>query len=212
VFIQSKLLSYRIVERDEGRKKIRKIILSLLMLAIIVGLNKPSNAWLRDANIANSCDSLGLGWLMGFYLTGEKRISESSSFGVYYLPPLSLSGQSQPVSMLQIGFNSQFFGNKSSDIALSYCLGAIGLNSDSASWAIFPDSWSAYNGHVAGWTVLPDVGLALSWRVMNQLTFKLQTLLYMPDFFEFGYKYSDNAELGVGLGEPFQFINMRYCF
>ncbi|MFH1826805.1 MAG: hypothetical protein ABH823_05935 [bacterium] len=187
---------------------IRKAFIAFLVLILV--FVSTSVAWLRDANIADSKDSLGLGWLLGaYYLTGEKAIDSESTLGIYYLLPIA-QPSANPVSLFQISYNRQVFGEINSGFAMSYNLGAYVLPFSDASWAVFPESWSEYRAKVWGLTILPDIGVGLSWKLFDPLVFRLHTILYLPSLLEFGYQYSENIEIGLGIGMPGQLLSFRY--
>lgn len=75
-----------------GSKASIRFLISVILMIFILDFSAVSStfAYMRDANIHDSGDSVGVGWFGGFYLTAEKRFWEESSVGLYYLPFLDV--------------------------------------------------------------------------------------------------------------------------
>jgi len=177
----------------------RKIFIAIFVLITLTNLCNPSFAWIRDANIADSRDSIGLGWYLGLSISGEKRLDDKSSIGFYYLPqydpPLSKSYKNS----WDVTYNKQIAGEKDDSFASSFYIGAIGMEASSS------------GGHTSG--AMPYLGFTFSWKLNpHPAKFRLNIIYYLPLYFEFGYKFSENIELAAALGYPFQLISLRYCF
>ena len=181
----------------------KKIGIASIVLALILvvggGWHAPSFAWLRDGNIADSSDSIGLGWYLGFSTSGEKRLDDKSSIGFYYLPNYAPPLNSSYKNSWDITYNKQIAGEKGDIFASSFYIGAIGMERSFL--------------NVDKSDALPYLGFAFSWKLNpHPATFRLNIVYYLPLYFEFGYKLSENVEIATALGYPFQLINLRYLF
>ena len=173
----------------------KRILVALIILPLIFGAwCIPSYAYIRDANIASSRDSVSLGWYCGFSISGEKTLDDKSSIGFYYLPkyehPLNLSYN----NTWDVTYNRQIAGEEDDFFASSFFIGGVG------------DEYSSS-------TNLPYLGFSFSWRLNPYpAKFRLNIIYFFPFYFEFGYKLSENIEIASALGYPFQLISLRYLF
>lgn len=165
-------------------------------LTFLIGFSTASYAWLRDANIAASSDSVGVGWWVGLSLTAEKKLSNSESVGVYFFPK---SGNFD-LNIYQISYNRQFVGKISDPFSAAYYLGILSFNND------------AMGVRDIKTNIYPDLGMVLSWRILDESTFRMKFLYIVPCLFEYAHKLDDNLELGVSLGYPFQLLGLRWMF
>jgi len=185
----------------------KKIIIASIVLAVILVVGKlcPSFAYIRDANIADSKDSLNLGWYLGLSFSAEKKLGDKYSIGVYCLPRFDDSLSKYYKNWYDITYNMQIAGEKDENYASSLYIGAIGVEREqSVSLAKYP-GWVPY--------VMPYLGFAFSWKLNPYpAKFRLNIIYYLPFYFEFGYKIAKNLEFAASLGYPFQLVNLRYLF
>lgn len=176
----------------------KKILFILTVCAMIVigGNHDPAFAWLRDANLAASSDSVGFGWAEGFCFMGEKMIDQQTSIGFYGLP--SFNFLPEPVEIYQLSYNKQIFGEKNGSYSFTCYLGILHMNLKARS-----DLKMEY---------YPDIGMAFKWKLSDTSTFRLQTLYFWPFFIEYANMIRKNLELGLSLGYPFQLISLKYIF
>lgn len=179
----------------------RKILIASIGLVIILavggGVCNPSFAWLRDANISESSDSIGLGWYDGFSLMAEKKIDDGTSFGVFWLPKVNF--YLNPLNFYEASYNKQLIGNKNEGFAFSFYAGAISFGND------------FMGSSKIGQVIYPNIGTAFRWKISDTWLFKIYTVICIP-LFEFGYKVDKNIELAGGISWPFQLISLRYIF
>jgi hypothetical protein len=180
----------------------KKILIGSIVLAVILVFwgecYDSSSAWLRDANIAFSNDSIGIGWYAGLYLTAEKTIDKESSIGIYFLP--KVSHFPLPINLFQITYNKQVIGKEEDAFAFSYYIGAFYID------------YNKYYYPISGQNVMLDLGMAFRWRLNNLSVLKMQTFYFMPFFLEYSYKLNKNIEMALSFGYPFQIVSLRYMF
>lgn len=181
-----------------SRKIIIASIIIVSILAVGGGVYSPSFGWLRDANISHSSDNIGVGWIYSYYLTAEKKLDKNASLGMYYLSTTPI--QNDPFNFFQISYNRQIIGIEEDGFGFSYYIGFIYCGREIS---VIDSPFQ---------NVFPDLGMAMRWKLNEPLTFRLHSFYILPYFFEFAYEFQKNAELGLGLGYPFQLLGLRYCF
>lgn len=154
-------------------------------------------AWLRDINLSNSTDSLGVGavsFYPGIYLVaGEKIIDNKTSIGFFYLPTAGIFEK-----IVEATYNKQIIGATNEGFAASFSLGGAGVSGQFAPW----------------------LGINFQWQLFDPLFFRLRTLLFYPYSIEFAFRPNKKFEASLML-LPFSFsnslravsvINLTYCF
>jgi len=155
----------------------------------------PNLAWLRDANISDSSDSIGGGWEEGLYLTAEKLLDDKTSIGVYYMPTIRF--YSYPINAFQATYNKQVYGSKDEGFAFSYFVGLSYIEYGSNALIVKPN-------------LIPDIGMAFRWKIDNVSKIKLHTFYILPLYLEYSVKISKNIETAASIGYPFQLLSIRY--
>lgn len=166
---------------------------TLIVLTILV-FSVPSYPWLRDADIANSKDSItiGVGDGMGNYpFLGEKIIDYNTSVGLFYFP--TVLGGTFIKNWTEFSYNKQFYQDEKSSWA--YYVGFIwweirsGLHLSELD--IDDRTWKGQIGPTFGW--------AYSNRFSENWRFRFGTLLILPYRVEVAYEMSKSLELSFGV-------------
>jgi hypothetical protein len=173
------------------------IIVSFVLLTILP--LKGSYAWMRDADIAHSKDSIRIGLAPDISYAYEKTIDANTSFGIFYWPyPL---GGYLFKNIIDISYNKQFYYD------------------DMNSWAFYAGLFSeqAYTSNVNLWgtswiTVAgPSFGLSYKHSFDKYWAGRVDLLYYLPTKIELAYKYSNNLEISLGFG-IYGLLSVNYLF
>ncbi len=181
-------------------------LFSLYMLSLLC---IPSYAWLRDADIEHSSDSVRVGIAPDFSCAYEKIIDHQTSFGFSYWP-LPFGGNDFQ-NIFSVSYNKQFFFDEGS--AWAYYMGVAGADLKYSSLTSFNSTTGTF-GWEYKWrgSIVPILGLSYKHQLNDQWSLRAETLYIVPYKFELAYRFSDVLEVGFSLSAFDGLINCSYLF
>lgn len=165
------------------------IIISFVLLTILP--LKDSYAWMRDADIANSKDSLRIGVYPDLALGYEKIIDKETTLGISYWP-LPFGGYLFK-EIWSLTYNKSAIVMESNSLAFSYGLMYLQLESaDIEYYDLLNDKFHyKYSWQVA---LLPMIGVSYQYRFNHYWVFRADTIFFAPSRLEFAYMQNESLE------------------
>lgn len=166
----------------------------LIWLFILLTIPTYSYAWLRDADIAASRDSLRVGLYTDLSLAYEKIIDKDTSVGISYWPLPYGEENYFLKGITDLSYNKQFYRD------------------DKTSWAFFYGFLEGEQFY-RNYFVIPEAGISYGYKFNDRFRARINLVYcFDPYDMELAYLFSKNIELSFALSITNSMFGVTYLF
>jgi hypothetical protein len=157
-------------------------------------------AWIRDADISESRDSVGVGYTNGPIYMAEKIIDNKTSIGASFMPNNIFSSKHK--NIFDLSYNKQIAGGRDETYACSIYGGFLWMAQDIAV-PVDEQNWVSL--------MIPEFGFNFRWQINKYFTTRVDLLwFYCPWQIELAYRLNENYDISIGFA--LRSFTVKYLF